>query len=261
MPQKKEVVLQIEHFHDDEDREFRIPSKKEMLSVLQRLAQQGTRVALYYDEHGNFILTTLLGANENGMWVDVGPFPPENERLLLSEKITFVSMHQNVKVQFVAHHIENVPFENTKAFYLELPDYLLRIQRRDYFRLSIPVGAPIKCIIPIKPDNPNRPDAPTVMREVPVLDISVGGIALLCGEIEAQLVKGKTFEDCQIPLSGIGTAKVTIEVKSNIKFTARNSAVQMRAGCQFINLSSEAESLLHRYTTRLQAEALAKAQD
>lgn len=249
MDQRKEVVLQIERFHDDEDREFRIPSKKEILSILQRLVEQGTRAALYYDEHNNFILTTLLGANENGMWLDVGPFPPENERLLLSEHITFVSMHQNVKVQFVAHHVENVPFENTKAFYLELPEYLLRIQRRDYFRQSIPANAPIKCSIP------------AVRREVSVLDISVGGIGLLCGDNEAQLVPGKTFEDCQIPLAGIGTVKVTIEVKSNIRFTARNGAVQIRAGCQFIDPSIPMQQLLNRYVTRLQAEAAAKAQD
>jgi len=258
MSQKKEVVLQIEHFHDDEDLEFRIPSKKEMLSILQRIAEQGTRVALYYDTHHNFILTTLLGVNENGMWLDVGPFPPENERLLLGEKFTFVSVHQNVKVQFVSHHVENALFENTKAFYLELPDYLLRIQRRDFFRLSIPAGTPVMCIIPIKPDNPA---APAVIREVPVLDISGGGIGLLCGEDETVLLKGKTFYDCKIPLPGIGIATATIEVKSGIKFTARSNVVQMRAGCQFINLSSQAESLLHRYTTRLQAEALAKKQD
>lgn len=249
MDQKKEVVLQVERFHDDEDREFRIPSKREMLSILQRIAKQGTRVALHYDEHQNFILTTLLGADENGMWLEVGPFPPENERLLLSEQFTFVSVHQNVKVQFVAHHVENALYENTKAFYLELPDYLLRIQRRDFFRLSIPAGAPIKCIIP------------AMMCEVPVLDISCGGIGLQCGENDTKLVPGKTFEDCQIPLPDIGTVKVTIEVKSNIKFTARNSVVQTRAGCQFINLSNQMEQLLHRYTTRLQAEAAAKAQD
>lgn len=249
MDQKKEVVLQVERFHDDEDREFRIPSKREMLSILQRIAKQGTRVALHYDEHQNFILTTLLGADENGMWLEIGPFPPENERLLLSEQFTFVSVHQNVKVQFVAHHVENALFENTKAFYLKLPDYLLRIQRRDYFRQSAPPGAPIKCIISGR------------MREVPILDISCGGIGLQCSENEAELVPGKTFEDCQIPLPGIGTVKVTIEVKSNIKFTARNSVVQIRAGCQFINPSIPMQQLLNRYITRLQAEAAAKVQD
>lgn len=258
MNHKKEIVLKVERFHDEEDIEFRIPSKREMLSILQRVAEQGTRVALYYDEHDNFILTTLLGINENGIWLDIGPFPPENENLLLSKKITFVSVHQNVKVQFVAHHVENALFENANAFYLELPDYLLRIQRRDFFRLSIPAGTSIMCIIPIKPDNPDQPDAPAVIREVAVLDISGGGIGLLCGEDETELLKGKIFHDCKIPLPGIGIAIATIEVKSGIKFTARNNVVQMRAGCQFINLSSQAESLLHRYTTRLQAEALSK---
>ena len=117
-------------------------SKVEMLSILQSLADQGTRAALYYGGGQNFILTTLLGANEHGMWLDVGPFPPENKQLLLSDKFTFVSVHQHVKIQFVAHDIQNDLFENNEAFYMELPDYLLRIQRREFFRTTIPASPP-----------------------------------------------------------------------------------------------------------------------
>lgn len=255
MHHKKEVALRIERFHDDEDSEFRVPSKKEILSILQRIAEQGTRVALYYDGHHNFILTTLLGVDGNGMWLDLGPYPPENERLLLGSKFTIVTVDQHVKVQFALHHIEKALFENAGAFHAELPDYLLRIQRRDSFRLSVPVGASVKCIIPIKPD---KPGAPAVMREIPVLDISHGGISLQCGEDETELVKGRIFEDCQIPLADIGVVTVTIEVRNETKFTARNNATYLRAGCKFTNPSAQTESLLHRYTTRLQADALAK---
>lgn len=258
MAHKKEVALQVERFHDDEDLEFRIPSKKEMLSVLQHIAEKNTRIALYYDGHHNFILTTLLGANGDGMWLDVGPFPPENKRILLSDNITFVSMHQHVKVQFVSHQIENVSLDGNETFFIPLPAYLLRIQRRDYFRLSVPISTPVKCTIPIKPGNPDKPDEPAVMREVIALDISGGGIGLLCGEHESELIKGKTFQDCQVSLPDIGVINVTIAVRSNIKFTALNDAVNIHAGCQFINLNNQAHSLLQRYITRLQAEALAK---
>src|ERR1017187_10056185 len=180
----KEVALKIEHFYNDEDVELHIKSKTEMQSILQNIADHGAHVALYYGNGQNFILIILLFANEHGMWLDVGPFPPENKLILLSDKITFVSLHQHVKIQFVANHIENDLFENNEAFYMELPDYLLRVQRREFYRALIPASTPIQCIIPIQPDSPGNP---VIMRKVPLVDISGGGIGLLCGENEAEL--------------------------------------------------------------------------
>jgi c-di-GMP-binding flagellar brake protein YcgR len=251
----KDVVLKIEYFYNDEDLEFRIASKREMRFILQNIADQGTRVVLFYGNGQNFILTTLLGANEHGMWLDVGPFPPENKQLLLSDKITFVSMHQHVKIQFTAHDVQNDLFENNEAFYLELPDYMLRIQRREFFRIPIPATSHIKCIIPIQPENP---DDSVIMRAVPIVDISGGGIGLLCGEHEATLLPQKIFPDCQISIPDVGILTVTIEVRNGINFTAHNKAVHKCVGCRFIQLDNQTNILLQRYITRLQSESLVR---
>lgn len=258
MSNKKEVSLQIEHFSRGQDIEFRIKSKKEMLFILQDIAEKGTRVALYYDQAHNFILTTLIGANADGMWLDIGPFPPENKRILLSDKITFVSLHKHVKVQFEAHEIVSALLEGDETFYLELPDYLLRIQRRDYFRLSIPASTPVKCIIPIKPNNPDKPEEPEILREVTVLDISGGGVSLLCGEHETELLPKTTFQNCRISLPGVGTIRVNIEIRNNVKFTTHNELVNTRAGCHFVRMDNQTSSLLQSYITRLQSDSLTK---
>jgi c-di-GMP-binding flagellar brake protein YcgR len=250
----KEVSLTIERFYNDEDIEFRIKSKKAMQSILQSIADQGTHVGLFYGNGNNFILTMLLGANEHGMWLDVGPFPPENKQLLLSDKITFVSTHQHVKVQFVAHDIQNDLFENNEAFYMELPDYLLRIQRREFFRIAVPSTSSAKCIIPIQPENP---DDPVIMREVPIEDISGGGIGLLCEEHEAELLPEKVFPDCRISIPEVGVLTVTIEVKNGINFST-GAKVQKRVGCLFIDMNNQANILLQRYITRMQSENLVK---
>jgi c-di-GMP-binding flagellar brake protein YcgR len=250
-----QVALRIERFHDDEDIEFRIKSKREMLSILQSIADQGSHVALFYGGGQSFILTNLLGVNEHGIWLDVGPFPPENKLLLLSDKITFVSVHQNVKIQFVANDIENDLFENNEAFYMELPDYLLRIQRREFFRTSIPSSTPIKCIIPIQPENP---DDPVIMRAVPLVDISGGGVGLLCGEHEATLLPKKVFPNCQISIPEVGILTVTIEARNGINFTTLNKVVHKRVGCRFIDMDNQMNILLQLYITRLQSESLVR---
>ena len=257
MSRKNEVSLQAERFPRGEDAEFRIRSKKEMQFILQDIAEKDTRVVLYYDGPHNFILTTLLGANEDGMWLDVGPHAPENKRILHSDEITFVSMHRGVKVQFVTNGIQMASLEGSEVFYLELPDFLIRIQRREFFRLNIPNRTPVKCIIPIKPENPDNPDEPPVMREAPLMDISGGGIGLLCEEHESELLPGRTYPGCRISLPDIGILTVTIAVRNNITFTTHNDMVHKRAGCQFVRLDNQMNILLQRYITILQSESLA----
>jgi len=55
------------------------------------------------------------------MWLAAGVFLQENRQLLLSDKITFVSVYQHVKIQFAANKIESALLENNDAFYMDLP--------------------------------------------------------------------------------------------------------------------------------------------
>lgn len=253
MSYHKDVALKIEHFYKDEDIELRIKSKVEMLSILRGIAEHGTHVALYYGGDKNFILTTLLGVNAQGMWLEVGQFPQENTQVLLSDEFTVVSVYLHVKIQFVAHHIKKDSFENHEAFYMELPDYLLRLQRRDYFRTSIPASSPVKCIIAIQPEKTG--DDP-IIRVLPLVDISGGGIGLLCEENENTLLPDKIFRDCQIAIPDIGTLTVSIEVRNVIIFTGLNNVIHKHVGCRFINLDNRMAILLQSYISLLQRERL-----
>ena len=247
------VALNIEHFYNDEDREFRISSRKGMLSILQGIADQGSHTALFYGGSQS-ILTTLIGINENGIWLDVGPFPPENKQILLSDRVTFVSVHQHVKIQFVANSIESVMFRNNEAFYLELPDYLLRVQRREFYRTAVPASPPVRCSVPIQPEDP---DEPVIVRELPVVDISGGGIGLLCDEDEDALLPDKVFTDCRILIPEVGALTVTIEVRNGIKVTMGKN-IHKRVGCRFIRPDNQTNMLLQRYINQLQSENIFK---
>lgn len=259
MNHKKEVPLKIELFSDGDDSQFRIHSKREIQSILHGIAQEGARAVLYYGESNDFILTTLLGVNEQGLWVDTGSLADDNKRILHSKKIIFISSHHQVKVQFVAHHIENALFNNGAAFHLPLPDSMLRIQRRDYFRLTTPVNNPLRCIIPVTPPaHPVQPGTLISKREVTIMDISVGGVALVCEEYDTELQPGKIYPDCKISLPDIGTVTATVKVKSAFEITLRNGLVNKRVGCEFIYLNGDAAALLQRYVTHLQSKAIAK---
>jgi c-di-GMP-binding flagellar brake protein YcgR len=252
MAKEKEIPLKIELLSDDEQSEFHIQSKKEIQSILRGIVKTGALVALYYDNGNDFILTTLLGIDEQNIWLDVSPRETDNRRILSSQQIIFVSSHLQAKVQFVTHHVGFALFNGKKSFHLPIPNSLLHLQRREYFRLLVPVKKPLICIIPAKPSAESINNWPTIM------DISVGGVALVCQENDTEFQPGKIYQNCQINLPNIGTLTATILVKNIFKITMHNSEVKKRAGCEFLHLNGSMTILLQRYLTQLQSENLAQ---
>lgn len=253
MNHRKDIPLKIEIFSDGDDSRFAIHSKREIHSILRGIAHEGARVALYYGEENDFILTTLLEVDDHGLWVEAGAIAADNQRIQRSDKIVFISSHRQVKVQFVAHHIRSALHNNAAAFLLPLPDKLLRIQRRDYFRLTTPVNNPLRCIIPVA-----RTDTAATKREVTIMDISVGGVALVCEEYDTELLPGNIYPGCRIALPDIGAITATVQVKTAFEITRRNAVVNKRVGCEFIDLTGDAATLLQRYVTHLQGRSIAK---
>lgn len=252
---KKGVSLEIERFRRGEEEEFRIASKKEVLFILSDIAEKGTRVLLYYNANSQFIVTTLLTATADGIWLETGPNQEDNQHILQSDHVTVVSMHRGVKIQFSAPAVHLAPPSND-AFYLEFPDYILRIQRRNFFRLSIPLSIALECVIPVKSNDPEQADQPPVMRKLQIADISGGGLSLSCENNETDLTFGRVFPDCTIALPNIDNITVTLVVRNIIETSLNNEVTGKRIGCQFLDLDLKTSTLLQRYISRLQSEEL-----
>src|SRR5512142_312872 len=104
---KKDISLTIESITAD-DEQHRIASAKEIEFLLHSIAGKGTRCALYYGEPHEFILTPILAADASGIWLERGADAPENQRILDSKKMVFVSSHNQVKIQFTVTQISEV---------------------------------------------------------------------------------------------------------------------------------------------------------
>jgi c-di-GMP-binding flagellar brake protein YcgR len=159
-----------------------------------------------------------------------------------------VSTHNQAKVQWVSTDTTQGLYENTPAFYLPLPKQLLRLQRRDFYRLLTPEPNALKCVIRPAPEQANPSQVVTVM------DISIGGVALVCEEDGVELQPGKTYQNCEIELPDVGTVNATIEVKNTFKVTARNGEVKRRAGCVFVKPDGQTTIMLQRYVAQMQRE-------
>lgn len=246
--------MKYETLSPREEDEHGIVSPKEIISVLKHIAENGTRVALYFVDGSYFIMTTLLAVNEKGLWLEQSSNPIDNKRILESDDLTIVSVHLNVKVQFVAKQARSVEYQGYSAFHLPFPKCIYRLQRRDSFRLDIIPAKPLCCAIRTGGSTPDAAGAskPVQTCEVTLMDISTGGMKLTYAEGDIELAQGQTYENCQVKLPDMGTISVTMIVRSMFSLPAKSGKTVIRAGCQFINLSNASNILLQRYINSMQ---------
>lgn len=245
----KEILLTIEKFSDGGEKKFLIKSLKEIQLTLHAVAQKKSSTLVYFDEGQQFIKSVLLAVTASGIWIDVGPSDEINNNLLRSDHLTVVTMHQGAKVQFDCLQGLMASYADHPAFYFSLPDEILRLQRRDYFRLATSIEAPLSCIIsPLTASN-------KVPHEIVIMDISVGGIALSYKEHNVRLEAGATYQNCRIELPDIGTLIVAIKIKNLYEITSLGGIVHQHAGCEFIQLDANMSMLLQRYVGSMQSKS------
>ncbi|MDX8379440.1 MAG: flagellar brake protein [Gallionella sp.] len=243
----KDIPLKIEVLSSADDDQYRVITPREIVFIIQSIIKSRSRVALYYSEDNDFILTTLLDVNISGIWLETSMLPEENAHILDSEKLVIVSSQGQVKIQFVASHAKSIRLEGQPAIFLPLPKSIYRIQRREYFRLSTPVVNPLTCFIP--ETNTKEQDLP---HEMTIMDISGGGVGLTCTEQDTTLTPGETYENCKIHLPEVGDLVGTIQVKNLIVLSTAAGKVMRRAGCKFKDLDGASTILLQRYVTSMQ---------
>ncbi|HEY6095833.1 MAG TPA: flagellar brake protein [Gallionellaceae bacterium] len=251
----KEAPLTIEKFYGDEEQKFLIASGTEIRRILHEAAQEKSRAILYFDRGKQFIQTRIVGVDAEGVWLDAGPDESFNRPLLNSRDLVLVSLHQQAKIQFEGGHIRLATHADKPAFHMPVPGKLLRLQRRDYFRLAIPPdAAPLKCVVPVQGHET------AAAGEVTIMDISVGGVALVCEEHTVHLEEGQIYPDCRIELPGIGILKVTIQVRNVFELADKQGLATRHAGCEFMNLNGQMSMLLQRYIAQMQHNVTATAQ-
>ena len=220
-------------------------SRREIMNVVEDIIEHRALVTVYFNQGEEYFVTNLLQVNPDfeELVFDSASKEELNEHLLQSRRTTFVTFLDQIKIQFHALRIETTSFEGKAALRTRLPDSLLRLQRRNYYRIAAPRATPLVCTVPLPGGG-----APA---KVTVGDLSVGGLAILAGQALAEFKSGTVFHNCKIDLPGHGEITVSLELRNN-QSGAGGDAKRLRFGCQFLNLSGPMLSLIQRYINQLE---------
>lgn len=226
---------------------FTVYSKVEIAAVLRQLVEEGALVTAYFDSDPGFLVTVVLDVNDKFEEVifDVAVDVIAQKRLLASKHIVFVGFLEHIKVQFISHVAEETQHDGRPAFRVRLPESLLRLQRRDFFRVRPPLSKPAKCLVPYGEDGKQY-------ESLRVVDLSVGGLAALTYPEKFDLPSGQLIENCFLDLPGVGSVNVAITVR-HVDAVPKDEKAR-RCGCEFVDMAPAARVMLQRYINRIDAE-------
>lgn len=231
----------------DEDEKYRIYSETGILSILRSMMRNNSLVTCNVGYSDSHILTTVIDvdAEQGEMVLDYGADEIVNQQALKANELDAVAFPDHVKIQFVCEGIEKIQFEGHAAFLTRIPETLLRIQRREFYRVDTPRVLPIKCVIPLPEGH-----IPAAV-EVILHDISCGGIAVIDAQSSLNFETGTIYRDCLVVLPEIGAAKVNLQVQDVSEIPHGNG---QRARCVYVDPQESVLSMIQRYINKLELE-------
>jgi c-di-GMP-binding flagellar brake protein YcgR len=227
---------------------YKVYSRAEIVGTLRSLRDACVLVTAYFDADPGFGVTTLLAVDDVGgkLVFDALSVEVAQQRLLAAPKVTFVGFVEAIKLQFLVRGTQASTLEGKPSISVPFPDYVLRLQRRDAFRVRPPLSKPAICRLPLT----GRAGEFEALR---VLDISIGGLAVLTYPEKVDLSAGMVIDNCQLDLPGVGGASVSLRVR-HVDEVPRDEKAR-RCGCEFLKMAPSVQLMLARYVNQLDADA------
>lgn len=242
--------------HRDEFAPFFLGNQREVLFYLNLLAKRRSLFTAYIDQGSCFFLTAIVAVDEAAGQIFLDPQQDEerNAEFSSAEQMTLVANLDSVKIQIRLPALEISNFQGQKVFSAPIPEHMLRLQRREFFRLEPPHSHPIHCKLVSK-----NTDGVAQTFDLPLADISGGGACLIGPvEIAEQFSRDALFQHCRLEIPGEGVIQVNLLVRKTVEISDQNAHHSLRIGCEFVNLSGARLAFIERYITRIERERKAR---
>lgn len=239
----------LENWHD-----FEISSRREIIALLRNISEKNQLIRMLIHGEADVCVTSILEVDPEGNSVilDRSINREQNERILKASRISFETTLDKIRILFGGGSVTETMFENGPALKIDLPATLVRLQRREFYRMATPVSNPVRAIIPMPEELGGGSSI------FPLSDISCGGIAILDNKLVLGNTIGNNYEDCRIDLPDIGMVTATLQIRNSLDLTLLNNKSNRRLGCHFIDISRGNLAMVQRYITKLERERNAR---
>lgn len=252
MADKPRPATKFELLQSDDYEQYLLHEPREVAYVLRQLAARRCMITAYIGDSPRFLMSSVLGVSDDdrSIYLDVGADETLNSGAASAGSLLCLTQLDKVKVQFSANKPKLALFGKYPALLADMPDTLLRLQRREYYRLTAPVAHSLICRIPAPGGNSRV--------EARVIDISGGGVAVIVPPRDVNLSTDEKYLDCRLDLPDFGPVTATLRVRNIFRITNRSGVDMLRAGCQFEDLPITMANAIQRYILRVERERKAR---
>lgn len=223
---------------------FRIESAREIAALMRQLMDGSTPVNLSAPE--GVSLTTALWTVDSAsqrLAFQADGDNPQLQQLVESNEVTAVAYLEAVKVQFDLQHLMLVRGNAACALQTGMPRRIYRFQRRQAYRVrTLERSAPVALL--------RHPALPDIQLSLRVLDVSIGGCALLMPDDMPPLEAGLTLHAVRLELDP--DTRLTASLHVHHITSMHQNARGVRLGCELVRLDGNAERALQRYIDQTQ---------
>jgi flagellar brake protein len=242
-------TLKFELLQADDYSQYLLRQPLEIRQVLHSLIARRAMITAYLDGSSDSFLTTALGLSpdDGQLMLDASNDEHMNQRAEAAEQLFCITQLDSVKIQFPVARPQRRPYQGHMALRAPIPDILLRLQRREYYRLAAPASHALGCTIPIA-----DPQGQVTSYLARVLDISCSGVAVMVPPKGVPFEPEMEFSGCHIVLPEAGPVLATLKVRNLFRLTNRQGITMLRAGCQFMDLPETMNTLINRYILKVE---------
>lgn len=234
---------------DEEDiGPYRMSSPVEVAFILRSLAQRAEFITIYYNGGRDLMLTRILESdlNKHEFIFDLSGHKASNIAIQKAERAIFVGLPDGVKVQFTTHSIREVDYEGQPAFAAPFPKDVIKLQRRQFFRLLTPRTKPYICRITLPGQESMR---------LEIHDISLGGMGIwFPTDLYDHIEIGQKIDNVMIDLGPGGIMRGKIEIRNCRPVESRQGQTQYIVGVAFIGFTRAQEANLQKLISQLEKE-------
>ena len=240
---------ELESWHD-----YEVESRREIVALLRQISEKKQLIRLLVKGEADVCVTSLLAVDADGgsIVLDRSISQEQNARIVAAPKVWCETSLDKIRIVFSLQNLGETRFEGSVALRADIPATLIRLQRREFYRMPTPVTTPVLATIQLPADLGGGKTS------LPLADISCGGIAILDNKHQLGTTIGATYRDCRVELPEIGAVTTSLQIRNSLEMTLLNNKTTRRLGCQFVDISRGNMAAVQRYITKLERERNAR---
>ena len=236
--------------------QYKVYSRREIISLLRAMKDRGQLVGMRA-EGGDNVVTSILNIDETEglVVVDRAPSKLVNQRILDSEHVTFETVLDSIRILFFTDQVQECMYEDAPTLCAPIPQSLIRLQRREHYRVPTPVASPVRCAVPVPLEDGQGTNTVFVVLK----NISGGGIGVIDEKKELDNTIGVVYKNCRIEIPGGPPVIGSLQVRNSLDQSLPSGKSVRRIGFMFVDLPKNMLATVQRYITKLERERNAKA--